>query len=517
MDFPSPASNGPDTWGSESRRQSEPRVRRQKKTVEAHRSRQSRGERLSSAAHIPTASSRKSEGCLRASLLDGLICFIAIALTLELYCHSMPAVRVLCLELIGIVVWVSLSAIWGNYRRDWPGLEWLGLMAAASFGLAAYVALAEFLSDGPTSVKLMLWVWCSAFFSLLLARVARQPFVEKLDAAKISSIAIFGAPEAAKQLHELWSTDSIHKRLRSEDWEIAEWRPYETHEWPEVCSDKTQHGSGCGQSAEVQCGIVVIPTECDSKTVELVEILARRFEYLYVAPRISEDEVTAAPFFGKNSHLQVRVGGCDAEGETHPLKRAFDLIGAVCLMILSLPFCLFVAAVIPLTSKGPLLYKQMRIGKGNRMFYALKFRTMFLDAGTRLNQHLEKDPAMRAEWESVHKLKDDPRVTWIGKFLRRFSLDELPQIWNVFAGEMSLIGPRPIVVSEIERYGADYAAYEAVRPGLTGLWQVSGRNDTTYQERVDYDAYYVRHWSLRLDVSILARTIRAVISGTGAY
>jgi len=114
-------------------------------------------------------------------------------------------------------------------------------------------------------------------------------------------------------------------------------------------------------------------------------------------------------------------------------------------------------------------------------------------------------------------LKDDPRVTWIGRFLRRFSLDELPQLWNVLAGDMSLVGPRPIVVSEIERYGLDYAAYEAVRPGLTGLWQVSGRNDTTYQERVDYDSYYVRNWSLRLDAKIAIKTFRAVISGTGAY
>ncbi len=139
---------------------------------------------MSTAAHIPTAIPRKSEACLRASLLDGFICFTAITLTLELYCHSMPAGRVLCLELIGIFVWVSLSAIWGNYRRDWLGMEWLGLTAATSFGLAAYVALAELLSDGPASVKLMLWVWFSAFFSFLFARVARQSFVGKLDAAK---------------------------------------------------------------------------------------------------------------------------------------------------------------------------------------------------------------------------------------------------------------------------------------------------------------------------------------------
>lgn len=151
------------------------------------------------------------------------------------------------------------------------------------------------------------------------------------------------------------------------------------------------------------------------------------------------------------------------------------------------------------------------------MFRALKFRTMFVDSPDRLAHYLERDPALRAEWESVHKLKDDPRVTPVGRFLRRFSLDELPQIWNVLVGDMSLVGPRPIVVSEIERYGLDYAAYEAVRPGLTGLWQVSGRNDTTYQQRVDFDSYYVRNWTLRLDAQILVRTFRAVISGVGAY
>jgi lipopolysaccharide/colanic/teichoic acid biosynthesis glycosyltransferase len=142
---------------------------------------------------------------------------------------------------------------------------------------------------------------------------------------------------------------------------------------------------------------------------------------------------------------------------------------------------------------------------------------MYIDSSERLHEYLKKDPSLKEEWASVHKLKGDPRVTFIGRFLRRFSLDELPQLWNVLVGEMSLVGPRPIVVREIEKYGSKYAAYERARPGMTGLWQVSGRNNTTYQERVDYDSFYVQNWSLALDARIIARTLKAVLSGAGAY
>ncbi|MGA8028534.1 MAG: sugar transferase [Bryobacteraceae bacterium] len=198
-------------------------------------------------------------------------------------------------------------------------------------------------------------------------------------------------------------------------------------------------------------------------------------------------------------------------------KRLVDLFGTVALGFLASPVIVIAALSIRLSSKGPILYKQARIGRGSRTFTALKFRTMWMNADEGLNDHLTKDPSLRQQWQSLNKLKNDPRVTPIGMFLRRFSLDELPQLWNIWIGDMSLVGPRPIVETEIEKYGQDYAAYERVRPGLTGLWQVSGRNDTTYQQRVDYDSYYVQNWSLWLDAKILARTVRAVISGVGAY
>jgi lipopolysaccharide/colanic/teichoic acid biosynthesis glycosyltransferase len=134
-----------------------------------------------------------------------------------------------------------------------------------------------------------------------------------------------------------------------------------------------------------------------------------------------------------------------------------------------------------------------------------------------LARHLDQHPELRTEWERDHKLRDDPRVTPVGRFLRKTSLDELPQLWNVFCGQMSLVGPRPIVDEEVPRYGESFKLFTRVRPGVTGMWQVSGRNDTTYTERVALDSYYVRNWSPWLDLYILAHTLRVVVMGKGAY
>jgi lipopolysaccharide/colanic/teichoic acid biosynthesis glycosyltransferase len=142
---------------------------------------------------------------------------------------------------------------------------------------------------------------------------------------------------------------------------------------------------------------------------------------------------------------------------------------------------------------------------------------MVPDADAVLTKYLETHPELKEEWLRDQKLRNDPRITRTGRFLRKTSLDELPQLWNVLRGEMSLVGPRPIVEAEIERYGANFALYTRVLPGLTGLWQVSGRNDTTYPERVALDSYYVRNWSVWLDLYILARTVWVVLAGKGAY
>jgi Undecaprenyl-phosphate galactose phosphotransferase WbaP len=198
------------------------------------------------------------------------------------------------------------------------------------------------------------------------------------------------------------------------------------------------------------------------------------------------------------------------------LKRALDLFGASLLLLMCLPLLGVIALVLRMEG-GPVLYAQWRIGRHGRPFRCWKFRTMLPDAEAQLAELLAQNTVAREEWARDQKLRDDPRVTRIGQVLRRTSLDELPQLWNILRGEMSLVGPRPMLEDQQARYGAALATCLSVRPGLTGLWQVSGRNRTTFAERVELDLAYVRQQSLALDLWILWRTVFVVLSQRGAY
>lgn len=191
------------------------------------------------------------------------------------------------------------------------------------------------------------------------------------------------------------------------------------------------------------------------------------------------------------------------------------------LFMILLPVLLFIAVLQCITLRSwNILYAQIRIGSGGRHFGCYKFRTMVFNADTLLQEHLDRDLAARVEWNTTHKLRDDPRVTTVGKHLRALSLDELPQLWNIMRGDMSLVGPRPITQHELERWygplGAD-SHYLSVRPGLTGLWQTSGRSGTSYSERVALDKQYVEQISFRKDVGILCRTFWTVVRREGAW
>jgi Undecaprenyl-phosphate galactose phosphotransferase WbaP len=198
-------------------------------------------------------------------------------------------------------------------------------------------------------------------------------------------------------------------------------------------------------------------------------------------------------------------------------KRALDMIGAGIGLVLLSPFFLIVALMVR-ADGGPAFFAHQRVGRGGKLFGCLKFRSMVIDSQARLETLLANDPAARAEWEATRKLKNDPRITRIGRFLRSTSLDELPQLINVLRGEMSLVGPRPVQEAEIDRYyGASAAHYMAVRPGITGLWQVSGRSETSYESRVALDVAYVSRPSMIADLTILLRTPVAVLSRRGAH
>lgn len=199
------------------------------------------------------------------------------------------------------------------------------------------------------------------------------------------------------------------------------------------------------------------------------------------------------------------------------IKRCIDMLLTVCAGVIALPLGLILSLCVRWDSPGAAIYAHERLGQGGQRFSVYKFRTMVSDADAVLEKYLAANPGLREEWHTEQKLRDDPRITRVGAFLRKTSLDELPQLWNVFKGDMSLVGPRPIVDNEIHRYGKVYADYSLVKPGITGLWQVSGRNNTTYTERVRLDRYYVTNWSVWMDLWILARTIPVVLRGNGAY
>ena len=198
-------------------------------------------------------------------------------------------------------------------------------------------------------------------------------------------------------------------------------------------------------------------------------------------------------------------------------KRALDVFLVVLATPLLLPIVLFLSLAVAFTSPGPIFFSHRRICRDGRFFSMWKFRTMCANSAEVLDRYLAEHPEARREWMSSHKLRHDPRVTPLGRFLRKYSLDELPQIWNVLGGEMSLVGPRPIVAAEAEKYGERFDCYTSVKPGLTGLWQVSGRSSTTYAERVALDCAYVHAWSMAMDVKILCRTLQCVVTTDGAF
>jgi exopolysaccharide production protein ExoY len=224
---------------------------------------------------------------------------------------------------------------------------------------------------------------------------------------------------------------------------------------------------------------------------------------------------------GVLAQARTRVPSYRADGARRDidgaLMRAFDIAVAAGLLLATSPVLLLIAFLVWITDGGPPVYSQARIGRDGAHFRCLKFRSMCVDADARLARLLAGDESARREWQADHKLRVDPRITRLGAFLRKTSLDEVPQLINVLLGEMSLVGPRPIVDAEVPRYGRRFSAYCAQRPGITGLWQVSGRNDVSYRRRVALDTTYSARRSLALDMRILVATVPAVMLRRGSY
>ena len=267
----------------------------------------------------------------------------------------------------------------------------------------------------------------------------------------------------------------------------------------------------------IRSAIWAMPGSPRVHLLRFIELYGNNFSRLFFIPSIYDYASSAVSSRDLGGLLGLEVRQSLLLPGHRAIKRLMDLAGALLGGILLSPLLLTIAFLIKLDSPGPVFYGHERIGQGGRRFRAWKFRSMVKDADLVLKDYLRKHPEFREEWERDWKLRNDPRITRVGKFLRRTSLDELPQLWNVLKGEMSLVGPRPVVREELVKYGEKGAYYLKVRPGMTGLWQVSGRSDTSYAERVELDVYYVRNWSIWLDIYILARTVWVVLKGRGAY
>ena len=265
--------------------------------------------------------------------------------------------------------------------------------------------------------------------------------------------------------------------------------------------------------------IIADPSLSRERLLNLIYRIQPHVNNLYITPnlfRIPITKLEIESLYNRETLLN-RIHNNMTDYHNRLLKHVIDIFCSITGIILLSPFMLVISLLIFLESPGPIFFAHQRIGYKGKLFSCYKFRTMVVNAKEVLENYLAKDPAARREWEATFKLKEDPRITRMGKWLRRTSLDELPQLFNVMIGQMSLVGPRPIIREEVPKYGKYINDYYIVRPGMTGYWQVSGRSDISYETRVEMDSWYIRNWSLWLDIVLLIKTIKVVQGKKGAY
>ncbi len=274
------------------------------------------------------------------------------------------------------------------------------------------------------------------------------------------------------------------------------------------------------QKEGVDAAVIALPSLSEEELEKLAANVQKFVRKLYLVPKMKRISISNAELYHlfDEQMFLLKIHNNLQYARNKFFKNLFDIILALVLTPFLIPLIFLLGFIIKIDSKGPVFFRHERVGKDGKKIKVFKFRTMYRDAQERLKKILEEDKEARKEWETYFKLKNDPRVTKVGRFLRKTSLDELPQIFNVLKGEMSFVGPRPVVEDEIKKYYKDYAKfYYMVKPGITGLWQISGRNDVDYDNRVKLDTWYVLNWSLWLDIMILFKTVSVVLNKKGAY
>lgn len=424
-----------------------------------------------------------------------------------------------------------------NYAHDLYGhasppvpeeLRCLAIATSLSYlGIAIYFFLGR-VDDMPSRLVYLL-AWLFSLFTVPLLRGLTRCLFCKKSWWGVPTV-LLGHPA---QVCKLAATLRARPKMGFRPTAYATWDCDPDPDWrdfPEGLPEGLRHLRGtkaiqsyvrrCKRKKREVCALLAIPMQASLEwRTEHINLTTRTFPQAVLLPE--EFAAEGMSFWVRPMEIGHMLGLKVRQNLLDPrrlaLKRCMDFILCSLMAVCLLPVLVLIALAVRLESKGSPIFRQQRIGQGGRTIYVYKFRTMVLNAEEILARCLADDPTLQEEWDNEQKLRNDPRITRVGDILRRTSLDELPQIWNVLRGEMSLVGPRPIVDDEIVKYGDTFAAYMRVRPGITGLWQVSGRSDLPYPERVRLDAWYISNWSTWLDLYIIARTVPVVFEKKGAY
>jgi Undecaprenyl-phosphate galactose phosphotransferase WbaP len=484
---------------------------------------QSRGEMPSSAAARPVNRTRGLVLPLLAADLAALVTSVAIAgglgYEISKYFLKTPYQAWDSSGLAArLAIWAMLSAgvcIWfyaaGHYTIRRPLREDMPRIGAALSLLLLIDGFVQFATRADFSRVWLVSIWLVAAALIPLARILVRRMLNALGVWKLKAV-IVGRGSHVEAVREGLSGDSYL------GYQIL---PGKGPEW--FNGQRREELATKVREFRSQSGVEVVFLVPDNEELEdskfLLDVLnIQMVPYAIVPPihRLPLIGLHMQAFLSSDAVLMTVRSGL-LSPMSRAVKRAFDILVSLVLAIFFAPLLLVVAAIVA-TDGGPVLFGHRRVGHRGQTFRCLKFRTMVPDAQTVLQKLLDSDPALQAEWASTFKLKSDPRITPVGRFLRKTSLDELPQLFNVIVGTMSLVGPRPVVASELEEfYGEDALYYRLVLPGITGLWQISGRSDTGYNRRVHLDAWYVRNWSLWSDILILLGTLPSVLRSRGAY
>ena len=412
-------------------------------------------------------------------------------------------------------IYIAFIAAARTYRRIipfWQRVESLFYSSIYSIIVIFFVRA----SSTEQSIAFLALLWLFSFIGLIVMRYILKRFLDERKVFKIPLL-IIGAQKEA-----LAFTRSINSDIGMSSYNIvgliSDQTPVKELQGYPLLGD-FNNIEKIIKNTGINNVLIAVPYLDQAKLKNIIHRAQPLVKNIYIIPNLTAipmGGIDVETFFTEKIML-IRIRNNLERRFNRIIKYLFDMIVTIVGTICISPLLIAIAIWIYKDSPGPVIFKHIRVGKDGKEFPCYKFRSMCIDAKEKLEELLQNNPEARAEWERDFKLKHDPRITKSGAFLRKTSLDELPQLFNVLKGEMSLVGPRPIIKAEMERYGEHIDDYLMVRPGIAGMWQCSGRNDIDYTERVHMDSWYVRNWSVWLDIMILWRTFKAVFAKKGAY